>query len=481
MKPRTSFPQFRQIEERLRSIGTLADYDPIFDVVREQFLREINHHLTSLTSSNGNVPDASGSEGCDADCRERLKATYLEIGKEHAVMQLLFDMTREDLRMDGVRVLAEILFGSAQLRDTAIAIRNSSGKRKQATSPDAIERELERLLKEFNDGLKRNKAHPILLATELHHGFTLIHPFKDWNGRIARLILNVSLMKAGYLPVLIRRAERRSYFEALEAADYGDLEPLILFLAEKELESIEAFTSSAEFLSIKGKFELERRLKGLGQHDRCLVLTEDSTSNSLLAVLLEASGFHMNETYMLSYEGCSKIASANLFSIFVKQRMPDMHVLVHRDRDYLTDAEIEYQHETFHRIDVRFFYTEGTDVESYFLNADHLCHCYPKLEHSLATALVEDAINEVLPKSIDYLYKKEFGNRRESTTHLYGALVDYVKSHRFRFTHGKTAKQVLEQKIREAIGRKAEIERVSPALRVPQLAKIARRIWNEQA
>ena len=48
-----------------------------------------------------------------------------------------------------------------------------------------------------------------------------------------------------------------------------------------------------------------------------------------------------------------------------------MHILVHRDRDYLTDSEIEYQHETFHRIDVRFFYTEGTDVESYFLNAEH--------------------------------------------------------------------------------------------------------------
>ncbi len=482
MRPTVSLPQFRLIDERLRSIGALADYDPIFKVVRRRFLREMNHHLTSLQSSNGNGkhkgkdPKSSGDAKRERDIK---KEKYLTVGREHAVLQLLLDMTKEPLNSGDIEMLAEILFGNAHLRDKEISIQHSSGKRKDTPPPQEIPKKLEALLSGFNQSFKAKKAHPILQATQLHHGITEVHPFQDWNGRIARLLLNVALMKTGCLPVLISRTERRVYYESLEAADHGDLGPLASFIADKQLESIEAFTSSAEFLSVKGKYELEHNLKGLGQNERCIVLTEDSTSNNLLAVLLESSGFNMKETYMLSYEGCSKIASANLFSIFVKEKMPNLQVLVHRDRDYLTDSEIEYQHETFHRIDVRFFYTEGTDVESYFLNPEHIHHCYPAISLSTAKALVEDAISEVLPKSIDYLYKKEFGNRRETSTHLYEALVTHVKENRFRFTHGKTAKQVLEHKINDVLKKKSKIDRVSSALEVPQFAKIAKSIWKQ--
>jgi len=479
MSTHVSLPQFKLIDERLQSIGALADYDPIFAIIRHRFLREMNHHLTSLGSSNGNTA-VVGSNICDDKCREQLKQHYIEMGKERAVLQLLIDMTREPLGLGNILILAEILFGNAKLRDTEIQIHHSSGNRKSAPKPDDVQKQMDSLLRRFNESEKRKEAHPVILATQLHHGITKIHPFKDWNGRIARLILNVALMKTGCLPILIARSERRTYYETLESADNGDLSPLVSFIADKQLESIETFTNSAEYLSVKGKYELEHRLRGIGQSERCLVLTEDSTSNNLLAILLESSGFVMKETHMISYEGCSKLASANLFSIFVKEKMPNVHILVHRDRDYLTDSEIENQHETFHKIDVRFFYTEGTDVESYFLNPEHITHCYPAINLETAKALVEDTISDVQAKSIDYLYKKEFGSRRETTTHLYDALVNHVKTNRFRFTHGKTAKQVLEHKIHDFLQSKPKIDRPSQALSVPQLAKIASRIWKDK-
>ena len=480
MKPTVSLPQFHRIDHKLQSIGDLAKYDPLLAVIRQRFLREMNHHLTSLKSQNGETHAAASQDGCDDSCRAELIQQYTEVGKEHAVLKLLLDMTQQPLHINNLLVMAEILFGSAKLRDKEISIQHSSGNRKSTPAPAEIQSRLENLLAKFNKSTQSGgkRIHPIVSATQLHHGLTLIHPFRDWNGRIARLMLNVALIKTGLLPVLIDRTERRTYYDALEAADQGDLGPLVGFIADKQLESIDAFTNSAEYLSVKGKFELEQSLRGLGQKERCLVLTEDSTSNNLLQVILESSGFNMKETYMLSYEGCSKLASANLFSIFVKEKMPNLHVLVHRDRDYLTDSEIEYQHETFHRIDVRFFYTEGTDVESYFLNPEHIHHCYPSIDIATATALVEDTISEVQPKSIDFLYKKEFGNRKETTTHLYEALVLHVKENRFRFTHGKTAKQVLEHKIHDYIRSKAKIDRPSPALDVPQLRKIASRIWK---
>ena len=43
--------------------------------------------------------------------------------------------------------------------------------------------------------------HPIIKASLLHGELVKIHPFIDGNGRVSRLIMNLSLMKDGYLPM----------------------------------------------------------------------------------------------------------------------------------------------------------------------------------------------------------------------------------------------------------------------------------------
>ncbi len=47
--------------------------------------------------------------------------------------------------------------------------------------------------------------------TDLHLGFTAIHPYADGNGRLARLLANIPLIESGQPPVLIPLERRRDY------------------------------------------------------------------------------------------------------------------------------------------------------------------------------------------------------------------------------------------------------------------------------
>ena len=49
----------------------------------------------------------------------------------------------------------------------------------------------------------------------IHIGTTSVHPFRDGNGRIARLVSNIPLLNAGLPPIVIRKEDRKEYLEIL--------------------------------------------------------------------------------------------------------------------------------------------------------------------------------------------------------------------------------------------------------------------------
>ncbi|MES1202473.1 MAG: Fic family protein [Pseudomonadota bacterium] len=55
-------------------------------------------------------------------------------------------------------------------------------------------------------------------AFEAHLRLVSIHPFSDGNGRAARLLMNLILLRAGYPPVAIRPEDRLAYLDAIEKA-----------------------------------------------------------------------------------------------------------------------------------------------------------------------------------------------------------------------------------------------------------------------
>ena len=74
------------------------------------------------------------------------------------------------------------------------------------------------LMEGFAAWLQSDQAkslHPVEYASEAHFRFVSIHPFRDGNGRSARLLMNLCLLRSGYPITVIDNAQRANYIEAL--------------------------------------------------------------------------------------------------------------------------------------------------------------------------------------------------------------------------------------------------------------------------
>ena len=78
----------------------------------------------------------------------------------------------------------------------------------------------------------------------VHHRFLWIHPFKDYNGRIGRLLINIILLNLDLPPIELKvetKVGRKKYIQALKNADNGNclnLEKLIRNAVEETTEDL---------------------------------------------------------------------------------------------------------------------------------------------------------------------------------------------------------------------------------------------------
>ncbi len=99
---------------------------------------------------------------------------------------------------------------------------------------------------------------PEVEAAWLHHRFTQIHPFQDGNGRVARMLASLVFIRDGGFPLAITSDDRGSYLDALEAADRGDLAPLVDLFSLVEIESYQQALNV-----VREVLELEPKIDGL--------------------------------------------------------------------------------------------------------------------------------------------------------------------------------------------------------------------------
>ena len=103
--------------------------------------------------------------------------------------------------------------------------------------PNALK--VDEFVSELIDFANDSEVDILIRSAIFHHRFAWIHPFFDGNGRTARLLLNLILMKSGFPPAIILKNDRKKYYDALNQAnnqDYSKLVLLILQAVERTLD-----------------------------------------------------------------------------------------------------------------------------------------------------------------------------------------------------------------------------------------------------
>lgn len=148
--------------------------------------------------------------------------------------------TKDHISLDLIKKIHKIVFKNSKLfagklrkaKEEVVVIDNKGN----IIHEGAQQTRVNHLLQELVLWYKHNKdKYPgLILAAVVHNQFENIHPFKDGNGRVGRILLNNILIKNGLPPINIDFNNRMEYYESLQAYEKNhDLKPTIdLFMKE---------------------------------------------------------------------------------------------------------------------------------------------------------------------------------------------------------------------------------------------------------
>lgn len=153
----------------------------------------------------------------------------IEVKNLGIAFDFLYELVQQDVPIteNYLKQIHSLIIGDApslspgNYRDIGVIITGSEHK-----PPEPFEVPIR--MRELFDWIGANQdENPIVIAAVAHHEMVKIHPFKDGNGRTARLLLNLILLKKGFPICNIKRSERPDYYNALSLADEGEYEPII--------------------------------------------------------------------------------------------------------------------------------------------------------------------------------------------------------------------------------------------------------------
>jgi len=141
---------------------------------------------------------------------------YRMIGQSEITQEDLFDLHRAVMPPSPVDALNPVGDWKQSYNGTT-GVANGKVAYMEYADPLDVPTLMKHWLAAFNATLDkaRRSADAIDAYVRAHIGFVRIHPFFDGNGRVARLVANIPVLRGGYPPMIVPKERRGDYIDLL--------------------------------------------------------------------------------------------------------------------------------------------------------------------------------------------------------------------------------------------------------------------------
>ena len=175
---------------------------------------------------------------------------HLEAINHAEAISYIKDIAKQDIEISErtiKEIHALILHGidrenAGRYRNVPVMI---SGSTHMPPQPYLIGKQMEDFILRFKQ-MEEEKVHPVLIAAYLHDELVRIHPFIDGNGRTSRLLMNLYLLRHGYVIITLKGSNdaKVNYYKALEKSHTEQLpEDFKKLVVEAEIAALRKYLS----------------------------------------------------------------------------------------------------------------------------------------------------------------------------------------------------------------------------------------------
>lgn len=163
---------------------------------------------------------------------------YYEATGHAKAYEFMYDIAKDlPIKEDDIKTLHRLFYNQLDSSQAGIYRKEKviiTGSKYPTTLPDKIGEMMLDFIKWLS--AEENKLHPVEFAAKAHKKFVFIHPFIDGNGRVARLLMSLCLIRKGYSIAIIPPMLRGEYIANLEKAHEDDRN-FIEFIAVRVVET----------------------------------------------------------------------------------------------------------------------------------------------------------------------------------------------------------------------------------------------------
>lgn len=228
----------KELQEKLKSLRPLNKTE--LKRLQQEFIIENTYNSNAIEGNTLTLRETALIIQEGLTISEKPLKEHLEVIGYKEAFDYILEITNEPLTDRIIKDIHSLVLindtkNKGKYRQVPVKILGSEHK---TANVEDIENRIKNLLENYNKMLNDDIIKAICY---LHLEFESIHPFIDGNGRTGRLLLNLELIKNGYLPVNIKFTDRLKYYKAFDEYHNGNIDYFYNMIVEYETQELKRY------------------------------------------------------------------------------------------------------------------------------------------------------------------------------------------------------------------------------------------------